>query len=80
MLTFDARNSRVSVRFRDYSRMLSFGQGTYFCLGASLVRFEGAISLEEWWKRFPDYRVDMKGVSRVHSVNVRGFANLPVHV
>ena len=63
---------------RDCSRMLSFGQGTHFCLGASLARLEGAISLEEWWKRFPDYRVETDGVSRVHSVNVRGFANLPV--
>ena len=63
---------------RDCSRMLSFGQGTHFCLGASLARLEGAVSLEEWWKRFPDYRVETDGVSRVHSVNVRGFANLPV--
>lgn len=65
---------------RDCSRMLSFGQGTHFCLGASLARLEGAVSLEEWWKRFPDYRVEMDGVSRVHSVNVRGFASLPVGV
>jgi len=63
---------------RDCSRMLSFGQGTHFCLGASLARLEGAVSLEEWWKRFPDYRVETDGVGRVHSVNVRGFANLPV--
>jgi cytochrome P450 len=65
---------------RDCSRMLSFGQGTHFCLGASLARLEGAVSLEEWWKRFPDYRVDTAGISRVHSVNVRGFEKLPVHV
>jgi cytochrome P450 len=37
--------------------MLSFGQGTHFCLGAALARLEGMISLEEWWKRFPNYRV-----------------------
>lgn len=65
---------------RDCSRMLSFGQGTHFCLGAALARLEGAVSLEEWWKRFPDYRVDSEGAVRVHSVNVRGFANLPVSV
>jgi cytochrome P450 len=65
---------------RDCSRMLSFGQGTHFCVGAALARLEGAVSLEEWWKRFPDYRVEVDGVSRVHSVNVRGFANLPVSV
>jgi cytochrome P450 len=65
---------------RDCSRMLSFGQGTHFCLGAALARLEGAVSLEEWWRRFPDYRVDSEGAVRVHSVNVRGFANLPVSV
>jgi cytochrome P450 len=65
---------------RDCSRMLSFGQGTHFCLGASLARLEGAVSMQEWWKRFPDYRVDADGIERVHSVNVRGFARLPVSV
>ncbi len=65
---------------RDCSRMLSFGQGTHFCLGASLARLEGAVSMEEWWKRFPDYRVEAGGIERVHSVNVRGFARLPVNI
>lgn len=65
---------------RDCSRMLSFGQGTHFCLGAALARLEGAVSLEEWWKRFPDYRVEPDGISRVHSANVRGFARLSVSV
>jgi hypothetical protein len=65
---------------RDCGPMLSFGQGTHFCLGASLARLEGAVALEEWWKRFPDYRVEPDGLARVHSVNVRGFARLPVHV
>jgi hypothetical protein len=36
--------------------------------------------MEEWWKRFPDYRVESDGIDRVHSVNVRGFASLPVSV
>jgi cytochrome P450 len=65
---------------RDCSRMLSFGQGTHFCLGAALARLEGAIALEEWWKRFSDYRVEESGATRVHSVNVRGFATLPIVV
>jgi hypothetical protein len=65
---------------RDCSRMLSFGQGTHFCLGASLARLEGVVSMQEWWKRFPDYRVEVDGVARVHSVNVRGFAKLPVRI
>ncbi len=65
---------------RDCSRMLSFGQGTHFCLGAALARLEGTVSLQEWWKRFPDYRLEIDGLRRVHSVNVRGFESLPVRV
>jgi len=63
------RNTRAS---------LSFGHGTHFCLGAALARLEGRIALEEVWRRFPEYDVEPEGIVRVHSVNVRGFAALPV--
>jgi len=65
---------------RDKSRSLAFGQGTHFCMGASLARLEGRVVLEEWLRRFPDYEVDPDGAVRVHSVNVRGVAKLPVSV
>ncbi|HME71310.1 MAG TPA: cytochrome P450 [Myxococcota bacterium] len=57
---------------------LSFGHGTHFCLGAALARLEGRVALEEVWQRFPEYDVDPEGIVRVHSVNVRGFAALPI--
>ncbi|HBZ69815.1 MAG TPA: cytochrome P450 [Deltaproteobacteria bacterium] len=63
------RNTRAS---------LSFGHGTHFCLGAALARLEGRVALEEVWRRFPEYDVEPEGIVRVHSVNVRGFAALPV--
>jgi len=63
------RNTRAS---------LSFGHGTHFCLGAALARLEARVALEEVWQRFPEYDVDPEGVVRVHSVNVRGFAALPI--
>lgn len=63
---------------RDTSRSLAFGQGNHFCLGAALARLEGRVALEELWSRFPDYEVEPEGIVRVHSVNVRGFAALPV--
>jgi cytochrome P450 len=65
---------------RDTSAMLSFGRGTHFCMGASLARLEARVAFEEWWKRFPRYEVRAEGIRRVHSVNVRGFAALPVKV
>jgi len=63
---------------RDTTAMLSFGQGTHFCLGAALARLEARVALEEVQRRFPDYAIDAAGMARVHSVNVRGFAALPI--
>jgi cytochrome P450 len=63
---------------RDTSAMLSFGQGTHFCLGAALARLEARVALEEVQRRFPDFEVEPAGSARVHSVNVRGFAALPI--
>jgi cytochrome P450 len=65
---------------RNTSRSLSFGQGTHFCLGAALARLEGRVALEELWERFPGWRVEPEGRVRVHSVNVRGFAALPMRL
>ena len=65
---------------RDTTQSLSFGRGVHFCLGAALARLEGRVVLEEWWKRFPDYEIEPAGAVRVHSINVRGFAALPVKV
>ncbi len=63
---------------RDTNDMLSFGHGAHFCLGAALARLEGRIALEEVQARFPDYDIDTRGIVRIHSVNVRGFAALPI--
>ncbi len=63
---------------RDTSAMLSFGQRTHFCMGAALARLEGRIALEEVQRRFPEFELDPARLVRVHSVNVRGFASMPI--
>jgi cytochrome P450 len=63
---------------REQRQSLAFGQGTHFCLGASLARLEGRVALEEIQARLPDYQVQHEGLVRVHSSNVRGFAALPI--
>jgi len=65
---------------RDTSRLVSFGSGRHFCMGAPLARLEARIALDELVDRVVDYEVDPEGVRRVHSINVRGLAALPTTV
>ena len=68
---------RFDVR-RDTSDMLSFGHGLHFCLGAALARLESRVALEEVQRRLRGWEIDPGGLVRIHSVNVRGFAALPI--
>jgi cytochrome P450 len=65
---------------RDTSRLVSFGSGRHFCMGAPLARLEARIGLDELTKRVRAYDVDPDGIERVHSINVRGLAALPTTV
>ena len=65
---------------RDTSKLISFGGGRHFCLGAPLARLEGRVVLEELVARVADYDVDAGRATRMHSSNVRGFSNLPTTV
>ncbi len=65
---------------RDTSRLVSFGSGRHFCMGAPLARIEARIGLSELVGRVAGYDVDPDGIERVHSINVRGLAALPTTV
>ncbi len=62
------------------SKLLSFGSGAHFCLGAHLARMEARVALTGLFKRIRGYQVDEANAVRVHSSNVRGFAHLPMTV
>ena len=65
---------------RKFDHHLSFGYGIHFCLGAALARTEGRIALEETFKRFPEWSVDMAGAVPLHTSTVRGYSKLPISV
>ena len=64
----------------ELARSVSFGGGRHFCLGANLARLEARIVLEELVRRCAGLDVAADRARRVHSINVRGFASLPVTV
>ena len=81
------RDERVFDRPDDYligreigSKLMSFGSGAHFCLGAHLARMEARVALTELFSRIRGYEVDESNAVRVHSSNVRGFAHLPITV
>ncbi|MCW2772934.1 MAG: cytochrome, partial [Nocardioides sp.] len=83
------RDDRVFSRPDDYDifrdkdevgQLLSFGGGRHFCLGANLARLEAQIALREVVRRVGTVDVDHDACRRVHSINVRGFASVPVRM
>jgi len=62
------------------SKLVSFGSGAHFCLGAHLARMEAQVALTEFFKRVQGYEVDEANSVRVHSSSVRGFAHLPITI
>ncbi len=70
-------------RFDIHRRMdhhVSLGYGIHFCLGAALARMEGRIALEETFKRFPTWEVDLDNAEMLYTSTVRGYAKLPISV
>lgn len=65
---------------RDTTKLVSFGSGRHFCMGAPLARMEARIALHELVTRVAEYDIDAAGIERVHSINVRGLAALPTTV
>jgi cytochrome P450 len=65
---------------RPIERSLAFGRGQHFCLGYHLARLEIAVTVGEWLKRVPDYRVLGEVASRPPSSFQWGWNSIPVEV
>jgi len=62
------------------TKLMSFGNGVHYCLGAHLARLEARVALTALVERVKSYEVDADNAVRVHSSNVRGFVSLPIKV
>ncbi|MGE2733979.1 cytochrome P450 [Mycolicibacterium vaccae] len=65
---------------RRIERLLAFGRGQHFCLGAHLARLEITIMVTEWLKRVEDFSVDTAAAQRPPSSFQWGWNSLPVEV
>src|SRR5689334_1046310 len=70
---------RFDIR-RSPNMHLAFGFGIHHCLGASLARTEMRLGLDEFLRRYPEFRVCRNDVVRLRSDTNRGFARLPVQL
>jgi hypothetical protein len=62
---------------RDTRRLISFGNGPHFCLGAALARLEMRIALEEVAAMVSEYELNLAAARRWHSPHQHGFLSLP---
>ncbi len=64
----------------ELARIVSFGGGRHFCLGANLARLEAKIALTALVESVDLVEVDRSRAVRFYSANVRGFRSLPTKV
>lgn len=62
---------------RTMPRMLTFGSGPHFCLGAAAARLQGRVVLEELLARYPSFEVDVDGATFADGAFTRRHATLP---
>ncbi len=72
---YDVRRSQDEL-----ARIVSFGGGRHYCLGANLARLEARIALTELLRLVRTVEVDRDRAVRVRSTSVRGFAALPTRM
>ncbi|MCX2934563.1 cytochrome P450 [Mycobacterium sp. CVI_P3] len=65
---------------RANTKHVSFGIGAHYCMGAALARLEGRIALEEIFKRFPEWEIDIANARMASSPALRGWDSLPAFI
>ncbi|MEP9363066.1 cytochrome P450 [Nocardioides sp. CN2-186] len=76
---YGADADELDVR-RKPSQILTFGQGSHHCLGASAARLQARVALEELLARCPDFTVDLDAVEWAPGPYVRRPTTVPFRV
>jgi cytochrome P450 len=63
---------------RQFNPHIAFGVGIHRCAGSNLARMEMRVSIEEWLKRIPEFRLEDPSAVTWAGGQVRGPRNLPV--
>jgi cytochrome P450 len=86
LMNFPAAN-RDPAKFKDPDKVIidrqenphiAFGVGIHRCAGSNLARMEMRVSIEEWLKRVPDFRLADPSVVTWAGGQVRGPRSMPV--
>ncbi|MEX1254143.1 MAG: cytochrome P450 [Dehalococcoidia bacterium] len=86
LMNFPAAN-RDPAKFKDPDKVIldrqenphiAFGVGIHRCAGSNLARMEMRVSIEEWLKRIPDYRLEDPDSVTWAGGQVRGPRQMPV--
>jgi len=71
-------NPHEVILDRKINPHIAFGVGIHRCAGSNLARMEMRVSIEEWLKRIPDFRLEDPSAVTWAGGQVRGPRNLPV--
>jgi cytochrome P450 family 130 len=75
---FGKDSEKLNIQ-RKIRRILSFGSGAHFCLGASVARLQSSIALKEILKNFPDFYADESSSTYATGNYVRRHTYLAFH-
>ena len=65
---------------RQDNRHATFGLGIHRCIGSNLARMEIQVAVEEWLKRFPEFKLADPEAVHWSAGPVRGPRKLPVTI
>jgi cytochrome P450 len=71
---------RLDIRRANAGHHVSFATGPHVCLGATLARYEGAIAIEAFLRRYPAFEPAAEPTRKTPATIFPGWASLPLRL